>query len=1219
MGVFYLSGERSPLLVGRDQNSDLHLTDPFISRVHLCIRSIRHDVASVEVLGTNGAVIRGEKVNKGSRCHIRVGDRIRIGEHSIIWTGGSEPAENIRIPMTQALYEPPPSVEIDAPPPRRVPEKPSVLLSAGPALTMAVPILLGAGRTVAVLSSVFAAIWAAVNVMGRTRRQKAEERRRRSTYISYLEACEETVKARTKEASEALARIYPQVGGYLKENGGCMIWATPPAGDTAVEVRAGIGRIPNPVRISVPKERFAGVDDSLKDLPAELGRRYESIPDCPVLVRLAKGSLSVFWLDTEDDRQALAAFILQAAVKYPPHSFKIALSLAGELMRYYMWTSLLPHVPADDATQALIVTGDLSEAYAHAAQGRAVILAIARSEGIPAGTACSVNGPENDIRCDMLSPEMCFSFASQLARAGSETEGGIPEKVPFGRLLGLPPGADARNLSGSVLSAYRESDTTASLYAPIGLGPGGAKVILDIHEKADGPHGLIAGTTGSGKSELLTTIILSLASRYPPDKLAFFLVDYKGGGMSNLFEGLPHLVGSISNLSRIDARRAMKALKSENLRRQKIFAASGVNSINDYTRLYDAKAAPDPLPHILIIVDEFAELRREEPDLMDSLISVSQIGRSLGMHLILATQKPAGVVDERIRSNSGFRIALRLVERSDSVDIIGRPDAASIKECGRCILAGNSTGTAEFQSGYAMSVAGNAGERPRVYEDLLFEQEIGGEYAPGDNAGTWFDLVMRAIGDAAETAGIRHGSSLFLPPLPQEISDSEAYAIYDDPASQRYVRAFYSPEEMGNVLITGRSGSGKSELINTLLRRIKGRYAVYIIDFGGGKLKKLEKCSWCGGYITDDAVSDILRMAIFVSDELTRRRKSGGGTGIVLVLDDLNGIRNAAPSSAEYITRILMLGRSVGITVLASAPAPVPEREERLFDTCLFLAGSDIYREASFFRVSAAEIPEIPGYAGRGVGMLSGSVLEFQAVRDGKEPEPGGTDAPKYPHLPDDPTLEHLLEASAETDIFPAGYEILTGRVFGLPLGSVRCILIGGKPYKGRHTFLFNVSVTAALIGRKYVDAKSYLSFIAACRDMEDGGIVSVGSFSELLDDFYSVSRSTAEEDEMAGFFENSPMWDGHGPLVMAVMENDAGSRHFGRKIYDAAAVHPYVIHFGGSIDENRNFDFSYMPFSDMQKSHARGIATVMKFDEKQFFGNIKIPVAFDVDNSQIQ
>ena len=252
---------------------------------------------------------------------------------------------------------------------------------------------------------------------------------------------------------------------------------------------------------------------------------------------------------------------------------------------------------------------------------------------------------------------------------------------------------------------WRKNRTYDSMKALIGKKAGNSDCYLDIHEKYHGPHGLIAGTTGSGKSETLQTYMLSLALNYSPNDVAFFVIDFKGGGMANLFNNLPHMAGQISNLSGNQVRRAMLSIKSENLRRQRIFSEFGVNHINSYTRLLDNHEATIPIPHLFIIIDEFAELKREEPEFMRELISVAQVGRSLGVHLILATQKPSGTVDDNIWSNSKFRLCLRVQDRQDSFDMLHRHDAAYLTNSGRCFLqVGNDEIFELFQSGWSGAI-----------------------------------------------------------------------------------------------------------------------------------------------------------------------------------------------------------------------------------------------------------------------------------------------------------------------------------------------------------------------------------------------------------------------------------------------------------------------------------------------------------------------------------
>ncbi|MBR6770712.1 MAG: type VII secretion protein EssC [Lachnospiraceae bacterium] len=305
-----------------------------------------------------------------------------------------------------------------------------------------------------------------------------------------------------------------------------------------------------------------------------------------------------------------------------------------------------------------------------------------------------------EIRFDMASPIALEQLARRLANIEVneiETGGEIPNALTFFEMHGVN-----RLEELNVMERWRKNRTYDSMKALVGQKSGGAPCYLDVHEKYHGPHGLVAGTTGSGKSETLQTYMLSLALNFSPDDIGFFIIDYKGGGMANLFSGLPHIIGQISNLSGNQVRRAMVSIKSENMRRQRIFNEHGVNNINLYTKLYKNNEATLPVPHMFIIIDEFAELKREEPDFMRELISVAQVGRSLGVHLILATQKPSGTVDDNIWSNSKFKLCLRVQDKQDSNDMLHKPDAAYITQAGRCYLqVGNDELYELFQSGYS--------------------------------------------------------------------------------------------------------------------------------------------------------------------------------------------------------------------------------------------------------------------------------------------------------------------------------------------------------------------------------------------------------------------------------------------------------------------------------------------------------------------------------------
>ncbi|MFR8165404.1 MAG: FtsK/SpoIIIE domain-containing protein [Enterocloster sp.] len=175
---------------------------------------------------------------------------------------------------------------------------------------------------------------------------------------------------------------------------------------------------------------------------------------------------------------------------------------------------------------------------------------------------------------------------------------------------------------------WLENRTYESMRSMIGQKAGEQPVYLDIHEKYHGPHGLVAGTTGSGKSETLQTYILSLVLNYHPHEVAFILIDYKGGGMAQSFIGLPHLAGVITNLGGNQTTRALLSINAEIKRRQRIFNEYKIKHIDAYIELYRNGEAEEPMPHLLIIADEFAELKKEQPEFVRALVSAARVGRS---------------------------------------------------------------------------------------------------------------------------------------------------------------------------------------------------------------------------------------------------------------------------------------------------------------------------------------------------------------------------------------------------------------------------------------------------------------------------------------------------------------------------------------------------------------------------------------------------------------
>lgn len=439
------------------------------------------------------------------------------------------------------------------------------------------------------------------------------------------------------------------------------------------------------------------------------------------------------------------------------------------------------------------------------------------------------------------------------------------------------------------LNRWEANAPINSLQVPIGVDKQGNLFKLDLHEKFHGPHGLIAGMTGSGKSELIITYILSLAVNYNPDEVSFIVIDYKGGGVAGAFENketgvkLPHIAGTITNLDTVEMNRSLVSIESELRRRQKAFnkarelSNESTIDIYKYQRLYRNGVVNEPISHLFIICDEFAELKIQQPEFMDQLISTARIGRSLGVHLILATQKPSGVVDDQIWSNSRFRICLKVQEKEDSIDMIKSPDAALLKDVGRFYLQ---VGYNEF---YAQGLSAWCGAqyiptdklKKKVDSSIDFIDNIGYVVKSVDqdkkgsntrNNGEQLSNIVNYLIQESQKANIS-SRKLWLDRIPDiilvdNLKKKYSYKIeeniinpvigeYDDPGDQKQGLLTLNLSNDGNAIIYGSSGSGKSVLISSLIYSTIIDHGVdevnfYILDFGSEVLKIFYKAPQIG-------------------------------------------------------------------------------------------------------------------------------------------------------------------------------------------------------------------------------------------------------------------------------------------------------------------------------------------------------------------------------------
>lgn len=376
--------------------------------------------------------------------------------------------------------------------------------------------------------------------------------------------------------------------------------------------------------------------------------------------------------------------------------------------------------------------------------------------------------------------------------------------------------------------------------------------------------------------------------------------------MANLFKDLPHLLGTITNLDGSESLRALASIKSELARRQRIFNEIGVNNINDYSQAFLSGDAKKPLPHLVIISDEFAELKSEQPEFMAELVSTARIGRSLGVHLILATQKPSGVVDDQIWSNSKFKLALKVQNSSDSNEILKTPDAAQITQAGRAYLqVGNNEIYELFQSAWSGAKYSKEtikkGFDERIYTiNTMGQKELVNAYFGNKSEKkalqfTQLDAMVLYIKTVYEREQAVVIERPWLPPLEMNITspyiDTKkdvgkiekyqlqfAMGVVDIPEKQEQSEYIHYFLKDGNLAIFGSGNTGKSTVImNTVLTLATSNSPIhlhyYILDFGNSSLIQLKNLPHTADYLTFDDIEKLNKLIVLLSKEIKRRKQ----------------------------------------------------------------------------------------------------------------------------------------------------------------------------------------------------------------------------------------------------------------------------------------------------------------------------------------------------------
>ena len=737
----------------------------------------------------------------------------------------------------------------------------------------------------------------------------------------------------------------------------------------------------------------------------------------------------------------------------------------------------------------------------------------------------------------------------------------------------------------NAITRWRDSDPINTLSAPVGINEYGDLFKLDLHEKAHGPHGLIAGMTGSGKSEFIITFILSTALNYHPYEVQFVLIDYKGGGLAGAFENretglkLPHLAGTITNLDVSEINRSLASLQSELKRRQAMFnkardkVGESTIDIYKYQRLYRNGMVEEPIAHLFIISDEFAELKAQQPGFMDELISTARIGRSLGVHLILATQKPSGVVNDQIWSNSKFKVCLKVQDRSDSQEMIKRPDAASLKETGRFFLQ---VGYDEF---FALGQSAWTGapyyesdvRKKRIDNDISFVDNLGMPFKVVDDGkqnftgvlkGEELPNIMKYLVEIAKKENI-HVKQLWLNSLAPIIYidglkekysyqkvDSDINPVigeYDAPNSQMQGLLTLPISKEGNWIVYGMADSGKEEMINSLVYSCITTYTpyelnMYLLDFGSETLKVYKNAPHVGDVVLQNDSDKVMNLWKMLAEIIAKRKKMfadyGGdfksyikATNKVLpnIVVIINGFElyneNYGDQTFDTLATLTRDCQKYGVyfVMTANTSNGIRNKLSQYLPNHLVFQMNDKYDYSSLLGRTKMEPANV---SGRGLAKLD-DIYEFQAAIP-TEKENINTfllekvnelntmykvKSPKIPVLPEEVSIEYCKEYLKGLSSVPIGVEkeSLNTRVIDLTKDT-SYILTGMEIGEISKFSALMIKEVASLIGNRcYVfDLEKMVSNISSNVSYFDGNIQeSFKKFGKLVFDMFEIYKNS--------------------------------------------------------------------------------------------------------------
>ncbi len=805
---------------------------------------------------------------------------------------------------------------------------------------------------------------------------KMYEKKRQNLYKDYLAKKEREIAKALEEQKAALKGNYFTVSECIDiiKSHSVKLWQRRITDEDFLTLPVGIGDVPMQVEIKYPEEHFSLSEDNLLDLAYDLGKKDRIIRSVPITYSFFLNIITGIVGNAVVTKDFIDRVILQLMCLYSYDEVKIVIFTSKDHERDWDYAKTIPHSWSNDRSfrffgssnddyreiiyilekifnerksqreqnrfspHYVIITDsiksidnyDFIKAIMDQEQnlGFSFIMLVDKVSNLPNECKNFINASKEEcaifssiineyvqkFKIDFSSIEDIYNCARELANIPidikNEAEASLPDTYQFLEMyqVGKVEQLNARD-------RWKKSNPILSLQAPVGIGKSQEIINLDLHEKYHGPHGLIAGTTGSGKSEFIITYILSLAINYHPYEVQIILIDYKGGSLAGAFSNdkyrLPHLAGTITNLDGNELNRSLASIESEIKRRQREFNEAkkitneSTIDIYKYQKLWrEGKLlGKEPISHLFIISDEFAELKEQQPEFMDKLISAARVGRSLGIHLILATQKPGGVVDPQIWSNTRFRVCLKVQDTADSNEVLKKPDAAYLKKVGRFYLQ------VGFDEVYTLGQSAWAGGN--YFPSATFKKEMDTSVNIINNIGFVISSkdvdngpkiqaegeelpnIVRYLSNVAleEKISIRR---LWLDKIPSKIyidALKEKYHFvktpyylnpiigeYDDPENQDQYALHVPFSKLGNAIIYGITGSGKENFLISLIYSCMVSYDAsevnfYILDFGAETLSMFRSSPLVADIAFVSEQDKVVNLFKMLNEELIKRKK----------------------------------------------------------------------------------------------------------------------------------------------------------------------------------------------------------------------------------------------------------------------------------------------------------------------------------------------------------